>query len=47
MLFSSYIDLTKQPLKELPQSLEFVKSRAEGMLTLEGLLSLKGAIRKI
>jgi len=43
MLFSSYIDLTKQPLKELPQSLEFVKSRAEGMLTLEGLLFAKGS----
>ncbi|MBL7224994.1 MAG: AsmA-like C-terminal domain-containing protein [Desulfobacteraceae bacterium] len=43
MLFSSYIDLTKQPLKELPQSLEFVKSRAEGMLTIEALLFAKGS----
>ena len=42
MLFSSYIDLTKQPLKELPQSLEFIKSRAEGMLTMEALLFAKG-----
>ena len=43
MLFSSYIDLTKQPLKELPQSLEFIKSRAEGMLTMEALLFAKGS----
>jgi len=46
MLFSSYIDLTKQPLKELPQSLEFVKSRAEGMLTMEALLFAKGSNKK-
>lgn len=43
MLFSSYIDLTKQPLKELPQSLEFVKSRVEGILTMEALLFAKGS----
>jgi len=46
MLFSSWIDMTKQPLKELPQSLGFIKSRAEGMLTMEALLFAKGSNRK-
>jgi len=46
MLFSSWIDMTKQPLKELPRSLEFVKSRAEGMLTMEALLFAKGSNKK-
>ena len=46
MLFSSWIDMSKQPLKELPQSLGFIKSRAEGMLTMEALLFAKGGNRK-
>ena len=46
MLFSSWIDMSKQPLKELPQPLGFIKSRAEGMLTMEALLFAKGSNRK-
>ena len=46
MLFSSWIDMTKQPLKELPQSFGFIKSRAEGTLTMEALLFAKGRNRK-
>ena len=43
LLFSSYIDMAKLPLRELPQSFDFVKSRAEGMLTTEVLLFGKGS----
>ena len=46
MLFSSWIDMKEQPLKELPQSLGFIKSRAEGMLTMEALLFAKGTNKK-
>jgi len=42
MLFSGYMDITKQPLRELPPSLDFVTSRAEGQLTMEALLFTKG-----
>ncbi len=43
ILFSSYIDMTRQPLGELPASLDFITSRADGLLTLEALLFAKGA----
>ncbi|MDQ1335989.1 MAG: AsmA 2 protein [Thermodesulfobacteriota bacterium] len=46
MLFSGYIDMTRQPLGELPPSLDFISSRAEGMLTLEALLFAKGGNRE-
>ncbi|MBU1904168.1 MAG: DUF3971 domain-containing protein [Proteobacteria bacterium] len=43
MLFSSYVNVIKQPLNELPRSLERIKSRAEGMLTMEALVYAKGS----
>ncbi len=46
MLFSGYIDITRQPLMELPPALEFIKSRAEGILTVEALLFAKGSNRE-
>ncbi|MBW1780978.1 MAG: AsmA-like C-terminal domain-containing protein [Deltaproteobacteria bacterium] len=42
MLFSGYLDVTRQPIGELPPSLAFITSRAEGMLTTEALLFAKG-----
>jgi len=46
MLFSGYIDMTRQPLGELPPSLDFITSRADGLLTLEALLFAKGSDMK-
>ncbi len=46
MLFSGYLDITKQPLGELPPALNFITSRTEGQLTLEALLFAKGTGKK-
>jgi hypothetical protein len=46
MLFSGYIDMTDQPLEQLPPSLDFITSRADGMLTMEALLFAKGNNRE-
>jgi len=46
MLFSGYIDMRQQPLKELPPALDFVTSRGEGLLTLEALLFARGTRRE-
>jgi len=46
MLFSGYIDMTDQPLGQLPPSLDFITSRADGMLTMEALLFAKGNNRE-
>jgi len=45
MLFSCYIDLIGQPMKELPRSLEFLTSQAEGMLTMQALIFAEGRNR--
>lgn len=42
MLFSAYMDMTRQPFTEFPPALDFLTSRAEGMLTLEALLFAQG-----
>jgi hypothetical protein len=46
MLFSGYIDMTRQPLGELPPSLDFITSRADGLLTMEALLFARGSNKK-
>jgi len=46
MLFSGYIDMTGQPLGELPRPLDFITSRADGSLTMEALLFAKGNNRE-
>jgi hypothetical protein len=42
MLFTSYLEMDRQPLEDLPSPLAFVKNRLEGNLTLEALLFAKG-----
>ena len=42
MLFTSYLEMEKQPLEDLPSPLAFVKNRIEGSLTMESLLYAKG-----
>jgi HSP90 family molecular chaperone len=42
MLFTSYLEMDRQPLEDLPSPLAFVKNRLEGNLTLESLLFAKG-----
>jgi len=42
MLFTSYLEMDRQPLEDLPSPLAFVKNRLEGDLTLESLLFAKG-----
>jgi hypothetical protein len=42
MLFTSYLEMARQPLEDLPSPLAFVKDRLEGNLTLESLLFAKG-----
>jgi hypothetical protein len=46
MLFSGYVDMTRQPLGELPPSLDFITSRGDGLLTMEALLFAKGSNRE-
>ena len=41
-LFTSYLEMTQQPLEELPSPLAFVKTRLEGKLTMEALLFARG-----
>ncbi len=42
MLFTSYLEMDRQPLEDLPTPLAFVKNRLEGKLTLEALLFARG-----
>jgi hypothetical protein len=42
MLFTSYLEMDRQPLEDLPTPLAFVKNRLEGKLTMEALLFAKG-----
>ena len=42
MLFTSYLEMDRQPLEDLPSPLAFIKDRLEGDLTLESLLFAKG-----
>ena len=42
MLFTSYLEMDRQPLEDLPTPLAFVKNRLEGRLTLESLLFSRG-----
>ncbi|MCG6881939.1 MAG: AsmA-like C-terminal region-containing protein, partial [Deltaproteobacteria bacterium] len=46
MLFTSYLEMEKQPLEDLPSPLAFVKDRIEGSLTMESLLYAKGNTKK-
>jgi hypothetical protein len=46
MLFTSYLEMDRQPLEDLPTPLLFVKNRLEGKLTLEALLFAKGNTKK-
>jgi len=46
MLFTSYLEMERQPLKDLPTPLAFVKNRLEGTLTMESLLFTKGNTKK-
>ena len=46
MLFTSYLEMTHQPVRELPKFLDFIKNRLEGRLTLETLLFAKGNSKK-
>ena len=45
-LFSAYIKMTKQPVKELLHCFKFKKEYLEGSLTLEGLVFLNGRTKK-
>ena len=45
-LFSTYVKMTKQPVKELLNCFKFKKEYLEGSLTLEGLLFMKGRTKK-
>ncbi len=42
MLLTTYLEMDRQPLKDLPSPLAFVKNRLEGNLTMESLLYAKG-----
>ena len=46
MLFTSYLEMDRQPLEDLPTPLAFIKNRLEGTLTLEALLFAKGNTKK-
>ena len=46
ILFTSYLEMKKQPLEDLPSPLAFVKDRIEGSLTMESLLYAKGNTKK-
>ncbi len=45
-LFTSYLEMDRQPLEDLPTPLAFVKNRLEGKLTLEALLFARGNTKK-
>ena len=45
-LFTSYLEMTRQPLDALPTPLAFVKNRLEGILTMESLLFARGNTKK-
>ena len=42
MLFTSYLEMDRQPLEDLPTPLAFVRNRLEGKLTMEALLFARG-----
>ena len=46
MLFTSYLEMDRQPLEDLPTPLAFVKNRLEGNLTMEALLFARGNKKK-
>ena len=46
MLFTSYLEMKNQPMRELPKFLDFIKIRLEGRLTLETLLFARGSSKK-
>ena len=41
-MFSGYLEMNRQPLRELPKSLRFIKSNVEGEMTMEALFFVEG-----
>lgn len=41
-MFSGYLEMNRQPLRELPESLRFIQSNMEGDMTMEALFFVEG-----
>ena len=41
-MFSGYLEMNRQPLRELPESLHFIQSNVEGDMTMEALFFAEG-----